>query len=98
MTDREFLKDRDHTGRFIVVGPSGKKYYVEPIGNPRTAFGDVNPATGKVEGSYESKYKGSISENESLIIAENGFDDPILLGPGESPLSYIQRLEQATAK
>ena len=95
LTDRDFLKDSDYTGRFIVISKTGKKYYIEPIGSPHTGFGDVNPATKKVEGSYGDKYPGSIQEHESLLTIENGFD-PVLLPPGVSPLSFIQGLGNNT--
>lgn len=92
MTDREFLKDSDHTGRFIVFSRSGKKYYVEPCGISHTGFGDVNPATKKVEGDYGGKYQGSVLESESILTDDNGFTDVVTLAPGVSPLAYIQNL------
>lgn len=93
--DKKFLVNSDDTGRFIVKSyKTGKTYYIEPIGG-RAEWGDLNPATGKVEGSYGDKYKGSINKNESLITPENGFDPDktYMLGPGESPLGYIDMLE-----
>lgn len=49
------------TGRYYITDiKTGRKFCVEPIGNPRTDWGDINPATKKVEGNYGSKYKGSI--------------------------------------
>lgn len=46
--DKRFLTNTDETGRFIVKSlTTGKKYYIEPIGNP---------ATKKVEGDYGQKY------------------------------------------
>ena len=45
---------------------TGRKYYVEPIGG-HSDWGDINPATKKVEGDYGEKYKGSVSEKESMI-------------------------------
>lgn len=52
--DKRFLTNTDETGRFIVKSlVTGKKYYVEPIGNGHPAdWGDINPATKKVEGDY----------------------------------------------
>lgn len=65
--DKRFLTNTDETGRFIVKSlVTGKKYYVEPIGNG-------HPATKKVEGDYGQKYTGCVSEKESLITPENGF-------------------------
>lgn len=55
--DKRFLTNTDETG---------KKYYIEPIGNGR-------PATKEVEGNYGQKYTGCVSEKESLITPENGF-------------------------
>lgn len=45
--DKRFLTNTDETGRFIVKSlVTGKKYYVEPIGNGHPAdWGDINPAT-----------------------------------------------------
>ena len=90
----QFLTDTDHTGRFIVTSiQTGRKYYVEPIGTTKTAWGDINPATGKVEGHYGSKYRGSIAKSESLISDENGFDKIHNIPPGLSPLAYIENLD-----
>lgn len=73
MTDLEkrFLKNTDDTGRFIYQSlVTGRKYYVEPIGG-HSDWGDINPATKEVEGDYGEKYKGSVSEKESMITPEN---------------------------
>lgn len=86
MTDLEkrFLKNTDDTGR---------KYYVEPIGG-HSDWGDINPATKKVEGDY--------GEKESMITPENGFVLIETLEPGVSPLSVIEerdkRYEQMAKK
>lgn len=72
MTDLEkrFLKNTDDTGRFIYQSlVTGRKYYVEPIGG-HSDWGDINPATKEVEGDYGEKYKGSVSEKESMITPE----------------------------
>lgn len=90
-----FLTDTDHTGRFTVTSNvTGITYYVEPIGNPRTNWGDLDPATKKVTGSYGTKYKGSIREEESLITDENGFENIMTLNPGQSPLDYIYNIDK----
>lgn len=52
-------------------------------------WGDINPATKQVEGNYGEKYKGSVSEKESMITPENGFVLIETLEPGVSPLSVI---------
>ena len=104
MTDLEkrFLKNTDDTGRFIYQSiVTGRKYYVEPIGG-HSDWGDINPATKKVGGDYGEKYKGSVSEKESMITPENGFVLIETLEPGVSPLSVIEerdkRYEQMAKK
>jgi hypothetical protein len=88
---RNFLVNRDETGREIVTFPeTGKKYYIEYIGKNHTNWGDLNPATGKIEGSYGNKTRGSIDVKDSMITKENGFDD-IREGKG-SPYFTIQRM------
>lgn len=92
---KKFLTDTDSSGRFIVKSlKTGKTYYIEPLddGN-NTKWGDLNPSTKKLEGDYGSKYKGSIKRSESLITEENGFDNIVELGPGESPINYINRID-----
>lgn len=81
----------DKTGGFIVKSlTTGKKYYIEPIGNGHPAdWGDINPATKKVEGDYGQKYTGCVSEKESLITPENGFRLIETLEAGMSPLSVV---------
>lgn len=63
---KKFLFNRDETGRFIVKSiKTGKSYFVEAIdGEERTSWGDVDPATKKMTGSYGDKYKGSIRKFE----------------------------------
>ena len=92
---KKFLFNRDETGRFIVKSiKTGKSYFVETIdGEERTSWGDVDPATKKMTGSYGDKYKGSIRKDESMITKENGFDKIHTLGVGESPLDYINRID-----
>lgn len=92
---KKFLTNTDETGRFIVKSKrTGKTYFVEAIdGNQRTAWGDYNPITKDFETSNYGKYKGSVKPEESLITEENGFDKIHTLGEGESPLSYIERID-----
>ena len=91
----KFLTDTDETGRFIVKSlRTGKTYFVEAIdANQRNQWGDFDPVTKKFQGSYGSKYKGSIKAEESIITEENGFDKIYNLGIGESPLAYIDKLD-----
>ncbi len=94
--DKKFMMNRDETGRFIVRSlRTNRTYYVECLdGGERTCWGDYNPATKTFETSnYGSKYKGSIKPEESMITKENGFEKIHTLGPGESPLDYIDRID-----
>lgn len=93
---KKFLTDRDETGRFIVKSfKTGKIYFVEPIdGDEKTVWGDYNPSTKKFETGNYGKYKGSIKPNESMIIEENGFDKIYEIGPGVSPLDYIDKIDE----
>ena len=93
---KKFLLDNDETGRFIVKSKkTGKTYFVETIdGDERTAWGDYNPATKTFETSNYGKHKGSIKPMESLITEENGFEKIHTLSIGESPLDYIDRIDE----
>ena len=92
---QKFLMNRDETGRFIVKSQkTGKTYFVEPIdGDERTFWGDYNPATKEFETSNYGKYKGSVKPSESLVTEENGFEKIHILSAGESPLDYINRID-----
>ncbi len=74
---KEFLVNRDETGREVVYFPeTGKEYfveYIEPRGH-KTFWGDIDPATKKVTGSYGKKTTGGIKADESMITEENGFE------------------------
>lgn len=81
------------TGRYFVVTKDGRKFCVEPMeGGDKTKWGDVNPSTGKIEGSYGEKNKGCVSENESIITEENGYTNIAYLKPGDSPDMYIREI------
>lgn len=92
---KNFLINQEDTGRFIVKSlKTNRTYFVEPIdGNERVYWGDYNPATKSFETSNYGKYKGSVKPNESLITKENGFDKIHTLQAGESPLDYINKLD-----
>lgn len=97
MDKSTFLENRDHTGRFIVESiETGCRYFVEPVdakGTPVPKHGDINPATGKLEGSYGLKYKGSIHPSESLITEENGFKNIVEIPARTSPYREIERID-----
>lgn len=71
---------------------TGRKYYVEPIGDARSNWGDIDPATKKTTGTYGKKYKGSVSEKESLITEENGFKNIQFVERG-SPYGVIEAMD-----
>jgi hypothetical protein len=84
------MKNSEDTGRYYIVDTeTGRKFCVEPVGNPRTEFGDINPSTKKIEGNYGQKYRGSIDEQDSIITEENGFTN---IGYDQNPLDYIAKL------
>lgn len=93
---KRFLTGSDDTGRFIVKSSvTGKIYFVEPIDDgQRTEWGDLNPATKKIEGDYGAKHCGAIDEKDSMITEENGFENIVTLEPGVSPLDYIDRIDK----
>lgn len=95
------LPPTSETGRYFVHSSIlNKTFCIEPIAdhpdNIRSQWGDVNPATKKLEtGGYGEKHKGSIKMKDSIIKKENGFEtDGIFLGVGTSPEGYITELEQ----
>jgi len=83
------------TGRHYVT-VKGRTFCIEPIDNTkgkgRKGWGDYNPATGKVEGSFGNKSVGAIHESESIITEKNGFKNIITLEPGTSPMGYIESI------
>ena len=81
ISNKEFLTDRDETGRLIVkmLDGTNKQYYVEfiePKGGVRTNWGSSNPSTGNIENKKGAgKYNGGVSIEDSLITVENGFSE-----------------------
>ena len=92
---QKFFEKTEDTGRHVVVSfRTGKVYAVECIDDgKRTKWGDVNPATRKVEGNYGSKHPGAIKAKDSLITEENGFRNIKTFKPGQSPYAYIEELD-----
>ena len=86
----------EETGRYYIKSlKTGKTWCIEPIGDPHTSWGDVNPATKELEkGNYGQKYRGSIDEEESIITKENGYEKIYYTGIGCSPESFIENLEK----
>lgn len=91
----KFLTNTDETGRFIVKSQrTGKTYYVEPFGNPRTNWGSVDPATGKLMNKKgHDKYRGSVDEADCMITEANGFKNIRELGIGVSPFHAIDVID-----
>jgi hypothetical protein len=92
----KFLTNTDDTGRFIVVSQrTGRKYFVEPIIGAKTPeWGSVDPATGNLmHKKGDGKYRGGVSEKESLITKENGFTKITTLDVGCSPHHAIEVLD-----
>jgi hypothetical protein len=83
-----------NTGRYYVTDyKTGRKFCVEPLlDGEHTNWGDLNPATKKVEGSYGEKYIGAIDRKDTIITEENGFKNIVELKPGESPMDFINSL------
>ena len=97
---KNFLVERDNTGREIHhFLDTGKKYYVEYIGNGRMAdWGSYNPSTGNIENKKGAgKFNGSIKAEESVITKENGFDD-IVEGEGGSVKWQIHQMHEKWKK
>lgn len=68
----------EKTGRHYVHSKrTGKTYFIEPIIPSKKykgkTWGDIDPASGKVTGTYGEKYTGAITEEDSIITEENGF-------------------------
>lgn len=92
---KEFLTDTSETGRHIVISNrTGRKYYIEPIGDGRAAdWGSYNPSTGNIENKKGSgKYTGSVTENNSIVTKENGFDEVHFVERG-SPYEKISEID-----
>ena len=94
---RNFLVNRDETGKEIIYFPkTGKKYYIEYIGNGHSNWGDIDPVTKKLTGNYGTKFRGSVTPQESVITEENGFEN-IVEGKG-SAYANVERLHNKWKK
>ena len=87
------------TGRYFYTDlATGRKFCIEPIGDPHVKWGDLDPASKKITGDY-GDIGGSIDEKDSIIKEENGFKNITYLKPGDSPMAYIEELlKQPTNK
>jgi hypothetical protein len=91
----KFLTNTDETGRFIYTYQrTGKVYAVEPIGNTKTEWGSIDPATGNLMNKKgHDKYRGSVDAKDSLITAENGFKNIVMLDVGTSPFHALDVID-----
>ena len=81
---------KSETGRYYITDiKTGRKFCVEPIhnGGNQRLWGDVDPATKKLTGSYGDG--GAIREEDSIITEENGFTN---IGYSQNPMDYIDNL------
>lgn len=81
------------TGRYYIIDTeTGRKFCVEPIYNgsgKKRLWGDVDPATKELTGSYGEKSLGAIKESESIVTLESGFMN---IGYAKNPMDYINKL------
>lgn len=92
---KKFFTNTDETGRSVVFSArTGKTYAIEPIGNVKTEWGSIDPATGNLMNKKgHDKYRGSIDAKDSLITEENGFKNIAVLDAGTSPYHAIDILD-----
>ncbi len=55
-------------------------------------MGDIDPATKTTTGSYGKKYKGSVSDKESVINEDNGFKNIQFVERG-SPYDIVKKMD-----
>ena len=82
------------TKRYWVLMKSGRKFMVEEWGSPHTNWGNIDPATKKLE-KVCVKESDEINENNTRITKENGFKNICFLAPGTSALGYIDALDHS---
>lgn len=63
---KRFLTNTDETGGFVMKSKiTGITYFVEPIYNGKSPkWGDLDPATNTLTGSYGSKYTGAVTKKK----------------------------------
>lgn len=82
------------TGRYWVVMRSGRKFLVEEWGNNHVQWGDIDPATKKLN-KVRVKDVEVIDASNTRIKKENGFKNICFLAAGTSPLGYIDALDSS---
>lgn len=86
------------TGRYY-IRKNGRTFCVEPIHERNQKQDDVAFRNGGISGN-EVKHHGearggSILAEDSIITAENGYKNIVILPPGTSPNGYIEDLLNA---
>jgi hypothetical protein len=82
------------TGRYMVVMQSGRKFMVEEWGSNYVQWGDIDPATKKMN-KVKVKDVELINETNTLITKQHGFKNICFLAPGTSALGYIDLLDSS---
>lgn len=67
---------------------------VEEYGNSYVQWGNINPATKKLE-IVSSKGGEVIDESNTEITKENGYKNIVMLNPGTSPMGYIEAIDKS---
>jgi hypothetical protein len=80
------------TGRYWVIMKSGRRFLVEEWGTNYVQWGDIDPATKKLQ-KVKVKDVELINESNTKITRENGFKNICMLAPGTSALGYIDALD-----
>ena len=82
------------SGRYYVKLKNGRTFCVEPIDDTphMVEWGDIDPVSKKLTGTYGKKHRGAIRSEESIITEENGFKNIKILEPGQNPDDYINQL------
>lgn len=82
------------TGRYWVIMKSGRKFLVEEWGSNYVQWGDIDPATKKLN-KVNVKDVEVINEDNTMIRKENGFKNICMLSEGTSPLGYIDLIDNS---
>lgn len=80
--------------RYYVLMKSGRKFCVEEFGETYTSWGNVDPASKKLE-KVTSKSSQVIDETNTEITTENGYKNICFLTPGTSAIAYIEALDKS---
>lgn len=77
------------SGRYFVRDRrTGRTFCVEPISERNQKIDDLQWSNGGIQ----RVHGGSVTEEESIITPENGFENITYLPPGTSPEGYIEML------